>query len=47
MQALGGYRPSVRAYAGHGRVQAARRGLCQPWEHYRPPGGGCAGPERV
>ena len=32
MPALGGCRPPGGVSAGPGRVQAARRGLCWPWE---------------
>ena len=32
MPALGGYRPPGGVCAGPRRVQAARRGLCRPWE---------------
>ena len=32
MPALGGYRPSEGVCAGPGRVEAARRGFCRPWE---------------
>ena len=32
MPAMGGCRPSGGVCAGHGRVQAALRGLCPSWE---------------
>ena len=32
MPALGGCRPPGEVCAGPGRVQAARRELCRPWE---------------
>ena len=32
MPALGGYRPPGGVCAGPGRMQAARKGLCRPWE---------------
>ena len=32
MPALGGRRPPGGGCTGPGRVQAARRGLCRPWE---------------